>query len=101
MTEVTNTYQFCQILEGSFSAVSKPIFESEYAFCSMFQALKDVRTLAIWGKLDGVVPYNGTEEYLRIFPNGKLKTLDHGTHDITYRQPSTVGKAILEFIERK
>ena len=54
----------------------------------------------IWGKLDGVVPYNGTEEYLRIFPNGKLKTLDHGTHDITYRQPSTV-EGYTEFIERK
>ena len=70
---------------------------------SIYQSLseKDVPTIAIWGKLDGVVPYSGTEEYLRIFPNGKLKTLDHGTHDITYRQPSTVGRAILEFIERK
>ena len=34
----------CEILEGSLSALSKPIFASEYSFCSMFQALQDLRT---------------------------------------------------------
>ena len=37
---------FCQILEGSFSAVSKPIFASKYAFGSSFQALQDLHTFA-------------------------------------------------------
>ena len=35
-------WNFCQILEGSFSAVSKPIFASKYAFCRICQALQDL-----------------------------------------------------------
>ena len=35
----------------------------------------------------------------KIFPNGRLITLEDGTHDITYRQPTQVGKAIIDFID--
>ena len=35
-----------QISDGSFSAVSKPIFASKYAFFSIFRALQDSQTFA-------------------------------------------------------
>ena len=36
----------CQMLYGSLSAVSKPMFASNYAFWSMFKALQSLRTYA-------------------------------------------------------
>ena len=36
----------CQTLEGSFSAVSKPIFATKYSFCSYFRDLQDLQTFA-------------------------------------------------------
>ena len=33
-------------LEGSFSSVSRPIFASKYAFCSIFRDLQDLQTFA-------------------------------------------------------
>jgi pimeloyl-ACP methyl ester carboxylesterase len=60
--------------------------------------LKQVPILAIWGKKDGVVPYTGSQEFERIFSNGKLVSLEEGTHDITYRQPTKVGEEIINFI---
>lgn len=59
---------------------------------------KKVPVLALWGKKDGVVPYEGSQEFKRIFTNGKLVSLDVGTHDITYRQPTKVGEEITKFI---
>ena len=38
-----NLATFCKILAGLFSAVSKRKFASEYAFCSIFQHLQDLR----------------------------------------------------------
>ena len=38
--------QIPQISDGSFSAVSKPIFASKYAFFSIFRALQDSQTFA-------------------------------------------------------
>ena len=38
--------EFCNFLAGSFSAVSKPNFASEYAFRSIFQSLQDLHTFA-------------------------------------------------------
>ena len=35
-----------QTLGGSFSSVSKPIFASKYAFCSIFRDLQDLQTFA-------------------------------------------------------
>ena len=35
-----------QQFEGSFSAVSKPIFASKYSYCSIVQALQELRTFA-------------------------------------------------------
>ena len=49
LAELANHGKFakcCQILEGSSSAVSKPIFARNNAFCSIFQALQDLRTFA-------------------------------------------------------
>ena len=41
-----NVCKICKFLVGSFSAVSKPTFVSEYAFCRIFQALQDLHTSA-------------------------------------------------------
>jgi hypothetical protein len=35
-----------QALEGSFSAVSTPIFASKYSFCSIFRDLQDLQSFA-------------------------------------------------------
>tara|TARA_Y100001970_G_C14259557_1_gene878696 strand:+ start:3432 stop:4388 length:957 start_codon:yes stop_codon:yes gene_type:complete len=59
---------------------------------------KDIPVLAVWGKKDGIVPYHGSKEFKSIFSEGKLVTIEEGTHDITYRQPSQVGEGILNFI---
>tara|TARA_Y100000768_G_scaffold299878_1_gene233637 strand:+ start:2063 stop:3019 length:957 start_codon:yes stop_codon:yes gene_type:complete len=66
----------------------------------MYESLhsKQVPILALWGKKDGVVPFTGSQEFERIFTNGNLVTLDEGTHDITYRQPTKVGEEITKFI---
>lgn len=55
-------------------------------------------TLAVWGKLDGVVPYNGSFLLKKSIPQVTLKTIDDGTHDITYRQPTQVGEAMKAFL---
>ena len=36
LEEVSEPHLTCQILEGSFSAASKPIFASRYWFCNIF-----------------------------------------------------------------
>ncbi len=66
----------------------------------MYESLhsKQVPILALWGKKDGVVPFTGSQEFEKIFTNGNLVTLDEGTHDITYRQPTKVGEEITKFI---
>ena len=60
---------------------------------------KKIPMLALWGKKDGVVPYTGSKEYKSIFPEGNFISLEEGTHDITYRQPSIVGQEIIKFID--
>jgi pimeloyl-ACP methyl ester carboxylesterase len=60
---------------------------------------KKIPILALWGKKDGVVPYSGSKEYKSIFSEGNFISLEKGTHDITYRQPTIVGKEIIKFID--
>ena len=42
--EICQTLNFCEIFEGSFSAVSRPTLASKFSFCSIFQSLQDLRT---------------------------------------------------------
>ena len=67
---------------------------------SMYESLtqKNISILTLWGKKDGVVPFSGSEEFERIFSEGKLVSLEEGTHDITYRQPTIVSEEIISFI---
>ena len=60
---------------------------------------RNIPTLGLWGKKDGVVPFSGSKEFEQIFSEGKLITLEEGTHDITYRQPTLIGNRIIEFID--
>jgi len=60
---------------------------------------KKIPMLALWGKKDGVVPYTGSKEFKSIFPEGNFISLEEGTHDITYRQPTIVGQEIIKFID--
>jgi len=57
-----------------------------------------VPALAIWGKKDGVVPYEGSVLLKQCIPQVKLITIDEGTHDITYRQPTQVSDALKDFL---
>tara|TARA_B100000809_G_scaffold265558_1_gene324783 strand:+ start:2083 stop:3039 length:957 start_codon:yes stop_codon:yes gene_type:complete len=66
----------------------------------MYSKIGDMKipTLAIWGKKDGVVPYEGSVMLKKSIPQVSLITIDEGTHDITYRQPTQVGQAIKNFL---
>jgi len=55
----------------------------------------------IWGSLDRVVPISGFEGLKRDIPQIILREIKEGTHDITYRQPSQVGKFLYDFISKK
>jgi pimeloyl-ACP methyl ester carboxylesterase len=61
-------------------------------------ATKNIPSIAIWGDNDGVVSYKGAETYSEIFHEGKVITIKDGTHDITYRQPSQILKALKDFL---
>ena len=58
----------------------------------------DIPALAIWGQLDGVVPYEGSQLLKESIPQVRLITIDEGTHDITYRQPTQVFQAMKDFL---
>jgi len=62
-------------------------------------AAKNIPSIAIWGDNDGIVSYKGAETFSDIFHEGKVITIEGGTHDITYRQPSEVLEAIKNFLE--
>ena len=44
--ETTKIKKKLKTLKGSFFSVSKPIFTSKYAFCSIFRDLQDSKTFA-------------------------------------------------------
>ena len=75
------------------------LFDTEYMYSNLGK--KNVPVLVIWGTKDGVVPYKSSKKLLEIMPNINLVTIQEGTHDITYRQPSKVAKEILLFINLK
>ena len=58
----------------------------------------EIPTLAIWGQLDGVVPYEGSQLLKESIPQVRLITINEGTHDITYRQPTQVFQAMKDFL---
>jgi len=59
-----------------------------------------IPTLAIWGTDDATVPFMGSEKLLEVIPHTQLVVIDDGGHNITYMQPSIVGPAIVEFLDR-
>ena len=58
----------------------------------------NIPTFVAWGKNDGVVPYSSSKNLKECIPNSELLTIEEGTHDITYRQPTEVGNAIKNFL---
>ena len=60
-----------------------------------------IPTFVIWGKIDGVVPYSSSLNLKECIPHSELLTIEEGTHDITYRQPTEVGNAINNFLLTK
>ena len=61
----------------------------------------DIPTFVVWGKVDGVVPYSASLNLKECIPHSELLTIEEGTHDITYRQPTEVGTAINNFLLTK
>ena len=60
----------------------------------------NIPTFVIWGKVDGVVPYSSSNNLKECIPHAELLTIEEGTHDITYRQPTEVGNSIVDFISK-
>tara|TARA_B100001029_G_scaffold35701_1_gene27193 strand:+ start:3646 stop:4602 length:957 start_codon:yes stop_codon:yes gene_type:complete len=61
----------------------------------------NIPTFVVWGKVDGVVPYSASLNLKECIPHSELLTIEEGTHDITYRQPTEVGTAINKFLLTK
>ena len=61
----------------------------------------NIPTFVVWGKVDGVVPYSSSINLKECIPHSELLTIEEGTHDITYRQPTEVGTAINNFLLTK
>ena len=62
--------------------------------------LDRINTQVIWGTLDGVCPISGLEKLKLDIPEISFKEIKDGTHDITYRQPTEVGKYLSDFINK-
>ncbi|MFL2701980.1 MAG: alpha/beta hydrolase [Gammaproteobacteria bacterium] len=61
----------------------------------------DIPTFVVWGKNDGVVPHSSSTNLKECIPHSELLTIEEGTHDITYRQPTEVGDSINSFLLNK
>ena len=62
--------------------------------------LDKINTQVIWGTHHGVCPISGLEKLKLDIPEIIFKEIKDGTHDITYRQPSEVGKYLSDFINK-
>ncbi len=61
----------------------------------------NIPTFVAWGKIDGVVPHSSSKNLKECIPHSELLTIEEGTHDITYRQPTEVGNSINSFLLNK
>ena len=90
-------FQYKGFIEALLSTIRNfNLFSVLEMYSSIGETQKPV--LAIWGKLDGVVPFSGSEKLKQAIPQAELVVIEEGTHDITYRQPSQVSKAIVRFL---
>ena len=62
--------------------------------------LDRINTQVIWGTHDGICPISGLEKLKLDIPEVIFKEIKDGTHDITYRQPTEVGKHLSDFINK-
>ena len=62
--------------------------------------LDKINTQVIWGTHDGICPISGLEKLKFDIPEIIFKEIKDGTHDITYRQPTEVGKHLSDFINK-
>ena len=61
----------------------------------------NVPVLAVWGTNDQVTPFSGSNRLLEVMPSTELKIIEGGTHNITFVQPTKIGKMIVSFLEGK
>lgn len=74
------------------------LFDAQDVFIAVGK--HSIPTLAIWGTEDATVPYSGSQNMLEAIPHAKLLTIEQGRHNIPYMQPSIVGSAIVDFLDR-
>ena len=73
------------------------LFNAQETFVAVGQ--RNIPTLAIWGTNDATVPYSGIKNMLEAIPHAELLTIEGGGHNITYMQPSIVGRRISAFLD--
>ena len=68
-----------------------------------YRSLNDLNipVLAVWGTNDQVTPFSGSNRLLEVIPSTELKIIEGGTHNITFVQPTKIGKMIVSFLEGK
>ena len=73
------------------------LFNAQETFVAVGQ--RNIPTLAIWGTNDATVPYSGIKNMLEAIPHAELLIIEGGGHNITYMQPSIVGRRISAFLD--
>ncbi|RPG51636.1 MAG: alpha/beta hydrolase [Gammaproteobacteria bacterium TMED104] len=63
--------------------------------------LLNVPVLAVWGTNDQVTSFSGSNRLLEVIPSTNLKIIEGGGHNITFVQPTKIGKMIVSFLEEK
>ena len=79
---------------------SIPSFDSPVNLSLSINSL-NIPVLAVWGTNDQVTPFSGSNRLLEVMPSTELKVIEGGTHNITFVQPTKIGKMIVSFLEGK
>ena len=75
------------------------LFNAEEVFLSV--GVLNIPTLAIWGTDDSVVLFSGSEGLTASIPHSELIVIEGGEHDITFAEPTQVGTAIRDFLNKQ
>jgi len=57
------------------------------------------KVLLIWGRNDGVVPYENSKKILAALPNARLHSIDQAGHLVHFEAPEKVNPVIVEFLK--
>jgi pimeloyl-ACP methyl ester carboxylesterase len=75
------------------------LFDAEKVFTEIGKL--NIPTLTIWGTEDVVVPFQGSDGLINSIPHSELFIIKGGQHDVTFAEPTEVGRAIRDFLNKQ